>query len=144
MKYKRIVSITVLAILVTVFIGIIKHKMDSFFEPMIHYEEKMRITSPDGKVDVVLITQNGGAMSSVASVVYLVPKDKEVSEDCGTLVFHSSKAKGLVISWTEDRLLLIQYQEAIINQFQNTAYPFFHIDDYLYTVRIREIQIESQ
>ena len=141
-KVSTIVLVSFIIVAVVLFICYMKYgyAIDSrLFKPEVHEKEIKRITSPDNKVDVVLTEFAPGAMSSFSYLIYLLPKDKKPSKDCGTMVFDSGKVKGLTISWVKDRQLLIQYREATIYRFQNKGYPF--PNDYSYIVKIREEQV---
>jgi hypothetical protein len=82
--------------------------------------EAMRITSPDGKLDAVLVEDTGGGpLGGVFWYLYVVPRGDAVPKD-GTkrLFFADELTKGMIV-WSKPHLLEIHYDKASIMQFRN-------------------------
>jgi hypothetical protein len=100
------------------------------------FEELERHTSPDGRVDAVLVRSNGGATTSFGYSVHIVPTSTVVDQGTG-LVFACDHQEGLSVSWIRPKLLLLEYQQARIFQFTN-FWQSRAVDDWSYVVEIRE------
>jgi hypothetical protein len=100
------------------------------------YKEVMRITSPDGRVDAVVVSGDGGATTSLVYSVYLVPVGGKVErgERDGSN-FDADHFKGFGVSWKESRILEIKYDEARILDFRNYWYSR-EVDDFNYVVEV--------
>jgi hypothetical protein len=83
--------------------------------------ELMRVTSPNGQWDAVLITYIYGpaAGGGVDSNVYIVPKGGPVSIKKGNEIFSADPMTGAQLIWKRDHLLEIHYDIAYIHQFRN-------------------------
>lgn len=102
--------------------------------------EVIRLPSPDGKVDAVLIQRDAGAMTYAQYLIYVVPNNQKPTED-STAIFNAKRLFDEKISWHGDRELLIQYTKGDIYHFQNFVYPFSKKPEYV--VRIIERQIDD-
>ncbi len=98
------------------------------------YTEIERIQSPDKKVEVVIVTSNGGATTSIAYHIYIVQAGKEYTKGFELLTAdHVSKC---IVAWKKDKLLTIKYKNARIFHFSN----FWHsdkLDNWKYVVELR-------
>lgn len=115
----------------------------SFRPLMFHreYEERLRLPSPDNRVDAVLMLGNAGAMSSFSYDLYVVPAGRKISEKDITAnkyqaVFSAQKMSGEKIQWLMNKVLEIKYTKARIFLFCNYVWPIS--DDTHYEVEIRE------
>ena len=87
-----------------------------------HGTETMRITSPDGKLDALLVEDtSGGAISGVFWYVYVVPKGSAVPEDATKRLFFADELSKGAIAWSKPRLVEIHYDKASIMQFRNIS-----------------------
>lgn len=101
------------------------------------YKEISRFTSPDSKVDAVLVEGGGGATTSQLFMVYLVPAGTKPKLDTRTdSVFAADHIRGLKIYWKQPKLLRIQYDEARILQFINVWYTA-EVEKFRYVVEVR-------
>jgi hypothetical protein len=83
-------------------------------------DEVMRVSSPDGLLDGVMIQQGwGGAMGGFMWDVYIVPKGEHVPIDKRKSVFHANRLSKPYLLWNRPRLLEIGYNVAEIGQFHN-------------------------
>jgi hypothetical protein len=140
--FKKIVYVLVILILIFVVFYLVVTKV--LFSPV--YTETLYSTSPDGKVDVVLITRDVGAMASTRYSLYLIPHGQKHEKNGSNAVFVAHRVFDLNVTWEDNCKLLIRYSSADINHFQNNYYPFykgsFHEnDDQYYLIRIREQEI---
>lgn len=89
-------------------------------EKMIAGSEQARVTSPNGRLDAILIREDGGGAAGgwewyvyiVAKGTSAVPKNAQPIFNAGTLTEGS-------LSWGQEHLLEIHYNIAYINQFRN-------------------------
>ena len=84
--------------------------------------ELARVTSPNGRLDAVLIMDIYGpaAGGGVNSNVYIVPKGARVNIKSAREVFSADPMSHAGLVWTRDHLLEIHYDVAIIHEFRNT------------------------
>ena len=83
-------------------------------------DEVMRVGSPDGLFDGVMIQQDwGGAMGGSMWDVYIVPRAEPVLIDRRKAVFHADKLSKPYLLWKQPHLLEIGYNVAEIGQFRN-------------------------
>ncbi|MEK8018109.1 MAG: hypothetical protein VSS75_014640 [Candidatus Parabeggiatoa sp.] len=80
-------------------------------------EEMARISSPDFRVDAILIRANAGATTSFVFEVYIVQSGDVPTED--DLLFRGDKMEGLKLRWVQSKLLTIQYEQGRIFHFSN-------------------------
>lgn len=83
------------------------------------YAEVARISDPSGKVDAVLIEENGGATVSFAYEVHVLPKGKRVPKrrsDAEVASFYavgrSESAYGVDLKWEGTNSLVAEYLSA--------------------------------
>jgi hypothetical protein len=84
--------------------------------------EEMRVTSPDGQFDAVLVTYIYGpaAGGGVDSNVYIVRKGAPTFYKTGREVFSADPMTCGKLVWKRDHLLEIHYDIANIHKFRNT------------------------
>jgi hypothetical protein len=84
--------------------------------------EAMRVTSPDGKLDAVLVEDNvGGALGGIFWYVYVVPKGKVAPSDATKRLFFADELTKGAIVWNKPHLIEIHYDKASIMQFRNIS-----------------------
>lgn len=136
-------GLTVLCVLVVLICFLI----DIFIiQKGIMFEEAYRITSPDGKVDVVGMHYDAGATTSRIEMVYLVPVENAITKtdmklQRGVPVFTAEHIEGKNVRWLRDKLLEIKYETARITSFRNSIRPL--VEDTTYIVEIREIPLKE-
>lgn len=83
--------------------------------------ELMRITSPNGQLDAVLVTYIYGpaAGGGVDSNVYIVPKGARVHIKAGREIFSADPMTRGQLVWKREHLLEIHYDIADIHSFRN-------------------------
>ena len=99
-------------------------------------KEVSRVTSPDGKVDSVVIKIDCGATTSESYNVFIVGNGMAVKES--DLVFQADHMEDISISWREPPLLIVKYTKARIFQFRN-FWSSKDVDDFNHVVEIHEI-----
>lgn len=84
--------------------------------------ENIRITSPNGQLDAVLVTYTYGpaAGGGVDSNVYIVRKGSPVTLKLSREVFRADPMTHGNLVWKQDHLLEIHYDVANIHMFRNT------------------------
>ncbi len=89
----------------------------------IDVREEKRVTSPDGKIDAVVIHKSGGGAAGYSFYeLYMVPAEKVIDET-DTRTIGISHTYVFDISWLEPRLLEVRYsEEASIWQFENSYF----------------------
>jgi hypothetical protein len=107
-------------------VGLFAHSSLSrlFFAPALNAQgtEAMRVTSPDGKLDAILVEDNsGGALGGVFWYVYVVPKGNAVPRDAMKRLFFADELTRGAISWAKPYLIEIHYDKASIMQFRNLS-----------------------
>lgn len=99
-----------------------------------------RLRSPDGKVDAVLVERNGGATTSMAYIIYIVPKGHSVSDKTRIALMdhvHNDRQKDLPgLSWDGDRQLVISFDKAQLLAFTNSM-SWRGLDNFGYVVEVR-------
>jgi len=84
--------------------------------------EAMRVTSPDGKLDAVLVEDNaGGALGGIFWYLYVVPKGKTAPSDATRRLFFADELTKGTIVWNKPHLIEIHYDRASIMQFRNIS-----------------------
>lgn len=101
--------------------------------------ELLRVTSPDNRVDAILMRMNCGATTDYSYKVYIVPKT--ASTEKSNPVFVADKLDGELIEWSSPKHLLIEYRQARIFNFTN-FWQSRDVDNFNYVVSIREVEIE--
>ena len=82
--------------------------------------EESRVTSPDGQLDAVIIREDGGgAAGGWEWYVYIVAKGSGVDESKAHPVFNAGTLTDEKVVWSQEHLLEIHYDIAVINQFRN-------------------------
>jgi hypothetical protein len=97
-------------------------------------EELLRVTSPDSKVDAVLIRTGGPTTVGFSFKLFVVPRGVHPSKS-GELLL-ADRVKNLTAVWQSPKRLELRYDEARIYSFSN----FWHskdIDDFKYIVELR-------
>lgn len=103
-------------------------------ETLCDHTELLRITSPDNKVDAVLMRINCGATTAYSYKIYITPKGK--SAEKSNPIFIADQLEGEIIEWYTSKHLTIRYKHARIFTFTN----FWHsrdVDNFNYVVAIR-------
>ncbi len=99
-------------------------------------EEIVRFTSPDGRVDAIILTSDAGATTATAHEVYIAPRGT-TKRDLKHPVFTADYVMGLKVKWIESKHLEVQYQSARIFHFTN-FWQSADVDYYEYEVKIEE------
>ena len=98
----------------------------------------MRVTSPDGRVDALLIDRDTGPNTMHQSLVYLVPKG-ETAHFRAPAVFTADHVDDLRLHWPKNKHLAIEYGAARIIGFRG----YWHhraLDSGQYEVKITETE----
>jgi hypothetical protein len=85
--------------------------------------EIQRVTSPDSRVDAVAEQSDCGAPCSAQYSISIVPKGAPASNELRRQLLVADDATKLQIRWQEPQLLVIEYDRARIDRFQNVVYP---------------------
>src|SRR5712691_5626902 len=96
--------------------------LDKLLSPITrgHLTENMRVTSPDGKLDVVLIEEEwGGAVGGFNWYVYVLPKGKAAPRESKNSLFFADALTGEKVVWNKPHLVEIHYDKAEIMHFRN-------------------------
>ena len=99
------------------------------------FEEITRKSSPDGKVDAVVLKINTHSTTPYSYRLYIVPKDKKV-QNIENELFLANRVDELLINWEANKLLEINYKNARIFHFSN----FWHskeVDNFKYIVELK-------
>lgn len=107
---------------------------DLLFSLLVAQREVSRLTSPDNKVDAVLVERNVGATTSYSYHVYIVPKGTKVKR--GHEKFIADKVSHIKIEWLQSKLLQISYEQARIFHYSN-FWQSREVDNFEYIVEIR-------
>ena len=84
-----------------------------------HFSEIHRYTSPDSRVDAVVVTSDAGATTSTAYHVFIVPKDATYPKDFDVSIFTADHIEGLNVYWQGAKILKVTYKTARIFKFTN-------------------------
>jgi hypothetical protein len=104
-----------------------------------HYDESKRITSPDHEVQAVILTGDAGATTAIATFVVIVSTNQTVDTESfqqSDAVFKADHLKGFRVFWKKSHLLVLQYDEARISNFNN-LWDVLDDRQYAYPVEIR-------
>jgi hypothetical protein len=83
-------------------------------------DEEIRVTSPNGELDAVLVREDGGgAPGGWEWYVYIVAKGNPVVRPRSHSLFNAGTLTDEKIMWTQEHLLEIHFNVAEINQFTN-------------------------
>jgi hypothetical protein len=88
------------------------------------YEEVMRVKSQDGKFDAVLISAWTDVIGNNSHLLYIVPAGSKFNKNdaaFGRSYLSVRCFEGLKLVWRESKMLEVQYQEALIDEFRNCA-----------------------
>lgn len=99
--------------------------------------ELSRSSSPNGRVDAVVVETDCGATTRKAHKVHLVTSGQEFDDD--RFVFLSDRTQGLSVEWEGDHTLILSYLNARIFQFTN-FWSSEKLDNHRYEVKIVEAQ----
>lgn len=103
--------------------------------------ETLRVASPDGQVEAVLVARDCGSFTTQEHLVFLARVgDKNLGHG---LVFRADHATGLALSWPDDKLLEITYQKARIFRFTNIWRSEAIQGSPVYVVEIKETLLNS-
>ncbi len=100
---------------------------------ILSFKEIKRISSPDLRVEAVLVEANGGATVSTINKIYLLEKGAKIDLNTEP-VFLSDHQIGVDIAWKENKNLFINYEKARIFKFTNFWNP--SLDNWNYVVEI--------
>ena len=92
----------------------------------IHSREVARTTSPDGAVDAVTVEINCGVPCPLEDSISIVPRGRPALAEPGAPVFTADYVANLRVQWLQPHLLGIGYDQALVQDFHNTTYPFEH------------------
>ena len=82
--------------------------------------EQVRVTSPNGRLDAVLIREDGGgAAGGWEWYVYIVAKGSSPVANKAHPIFNAGTLTDGTLLWSHEHLLEIHYNIAYINQFRN-------------------------
>jgi hypothetical protein len=82
--------------------------------------EEMRVTSPDGQFDAVLVSDYwGGALGGIEWYLYVVRKGHAAPADPDEALFWGESMRGEKVAWRQAHLLELQYDRARIVKFRN-------------------------
>lgn len=100
-------------------------------------KELKRVTSPDKKVDAVLVETNAGATTSYGNKVFLVmPGKRIVEDDLKYAVFSADHYQNIAIKWEANRQLLISYYKARIFSYTN-FWQTGELENWNYVVEVK-------
>ena len=88
------------------------------------YEEVMRVKSPDAKFEAVLVSAAGHVIGNNSHLLYIVPAGRKLDKNVaafGRSYLSVRCFEGLKLVWREAKILEVQYQEALIDEFRNCA-----------------------
>lgn len=105
-------------------------------------KEIARVTSPDGRVDAIVIEVRTGATVPTPTELYISPKGaKPILDD---LVLRGDHFENVSVRWESDKLLELSYSAARIYRFSN-FWRSRSIDDsaYLVEIKLRALSVRS-
>jgi hypothetical protein len=86
--------------------------------------ESVRVTSPDGELDAVLVEDtSGGPLGGIFWYLYVVPKGTVAPRDVKRCLFFADELTKGAIIWSKPHLIEIHYDKASIMQFRNISIP---------------------
>ncbi len=92
-----------------------------------------RVSSPDGRVDAVLVCYGNGDTTAESARVFVVPAHGR-TDSASTLL--CDKYEGSKLSWSAPRRLVFSYKKARIFEFSN-FWQSRDVDNFNYLVEIR-------
>jgi hypothetical protein len=108
-------------------------------ESLVDFSEIHRYTSPDSRVDAVVVTSDAGATTSTAYHVFIVPKDATYPKDFDVSIFTADHIEGLNVYWQGAKILKVTYKTARIFKFTN-FWQSRDVDNFQYIVKIIETE----
>src|SRR3972149_10351772 len=111
-------SLNVLFLFILIAPIIYSYLVASYFEQ----KEILRISSPDNKVDAVIIEVDGGAINPLIHAIYVVEKGEDIfwkKDYCYEMVFQGSSLGNLNIRWVEDQFLEIHHSSGHVDYFKD-------------------------
>ena len=118
-------AVAVLTFVLGVCVGTFGHELLSMTLKAVvknRSNEAMRVTSPDGELDAVLVEDSsGGALGGIFGNVYVLPKGKAAPKDATSRVFFADELTKGTIVWNKPHLIEIRYDKASIMQFSNVS-----------------------
>jgi hypothetical protein len=107
----------------------------------IHPREIMRITSPDAKVDAVVVKVEGGLSTTRDPYnLYIVPLGAKV--DAAIASLNALDMEGLKVFWQEPKFLFIAYRQGYISRFTN-LWSSKNVENGRYVVELRLVPLSS-
>ena len=94
----------------------------------LHLEEIVRVSSPDGSLDAVMIRDNCGPLCSFGYSAFVVPRGEAAPKDLNRAVFQAYDMMREMLTWKQERVLEIAYEKATISKFRNISHPFGEFD----------------
>lgn len=88
------------------------------------YEEVMRVRSPDGRHEAVIISVIGHVLGNNSHLLYIVPAGRKFDKKDSSFTRSYLSIRcfdGLQLIWRDPNILEIQYKEALIDEFRNCA-----------------------
>ena len=88
------------------------------------YEEVMRVKSPDAKFDAVLISAVTDVIGNNSHLLYIVPSGRKFNKSNAAFARSYLNVRcfeGFQLVWKGSKVLEVQYQEALIDEFRNCA-----------------------
>jgi hypothetical protein len=103
--------------------GVFSHSLTGRMPHRVNNDtERMRVTSPDGKLDAVLLADSsGGVLGGIFWSVYVVPKGNSVPDDPDKRLFFADELTKGRILWSKPFLIEIHYDKASIMHFRNIS-----------------------
>jgi hypothetical protein len=98
-----------------------------------------RQTSPDGKVDALIVERSCGATVGFSYAVHIVSKGVSTLE---THIFLADHVEDLSISWLAEQHLIIGYKKARIFEYTN-FWQSKNIDNFKYIIAVDEIKLRG-
>jgi hypothetical protein len=105
----------------------------------IKQKEILRISSPDYKVDAVIIEVDGGATSALIHAIYVVKKGEPIfwkKDYCYKRVFQGRSLRNLKIKWIEDQFLEINHLSGNVDYFKDNIGFLLNQDSKPYEIDI--------
>ncbi|MDP9080353.1 MAG: hypothetical protein M3O71_23255 [Bacteroidota bacterium] len=104
-------------------------------EPVL--SEIQRISSPDKKVDAVLVNADVDATTSTSSKIFTVKRGTKISRnDFQYAVFNSDHTNRMIkLSWAENKKLIVSFDKARIFNYTN-FWESGDVDNYKYVVEV--------
>lgn len=98
--------------------------------------EAGRVSSPDRRVDAVILRTRGGATTGTSYQVHVAPRGEQPEIELKILTADHVAPGELRVGWTSDRMLRISAGDSRIFQFKN-FWMSREVDDFGYVVHVR-------